>query len=193
MATRKRQDRDPTKKAIPASQLENRSFLIPNSFGFTIERSPTVGFFGSFINVPGFTLGVAAQPTYLKEIPRPGEILSFEDLALTFMVDEGLENYLEIDKWMRGLGFPEDIKQIYDLQDDATVDSVGINIYSDATLTIYNNQSQPAFVVKFKDVFPYYLSPLEFNAQMPEAEVLTCQVAFKYSIYTIEPGAGGCC
>ena len=87
----------------------------------------------------------------------------------------------------------EDIKQIYDLQDDATVDSVGINIYSDATLTIYNNQSQPAFVVKFKDVFPYYLSPLEFNAQMPEAEVLTCQVAFKYSIYTIEPGSGGCC
>ena len=193
MATRKRQDRDPTKKAIPVSQLENRSFLIPNSFGLTIERSPTVGFFGSIINVPGFTLGVAAQPTYLKEIPRPGEILNFEDLTLNFMVDEGLQNYLEIDKWMRGLGFPEDIKQIYDLQDDATVDSVGINIYSDATLTIYNNQSQPAFVVKFKDVFPYYLSPLEFNAQMPEAEVLTCQVAFKYSIYTIEPGAGGCC
>ena len=87
MATRKRQDRDPTKKAIPASQLENRSFLIPNSFGFTIERSPTVGFFGSIINVPGFTLGVVNQPTYLKDIPRPGEILSFEDLTLTFMVD----------------------------------------------------------------------------------------------------------
>tara|TARA_Y100000004_G_scaffold34730_1_gene37132 strand:+ start:23 stop:604 length:582 start_codon:yes stop_codon:yes gene_type:complete len=193
MATRKRQDKLSTKKAIPTSQLENRSFLIPNSFGFTIERAPTVGFFGSIINVPGFTLGVAAQPTYLKEIPRPGEILNFEDLTLNFMVDEGLQNYLEIDKWMRGLGFPEDIKQIYDLQDDATVDSVGLNIYSDATLTIYNNQSQPAFRVKFKDIFPYYLSPLEFNAQMPEAEVLTCQVAFKYSIYTIEPGSGGCC
>ena len=193
MATRKRQDKLSTKKAVPNSQLENRSFLIPNSFGFTIERAPTVGFFGSIINVPGFTLGVAAQPTYLKEIPRPGEILNFEDLTLNFMVDEGLQNYLEIDKWMRGLGFPEDIKQIYDLQDDATVDSVGLNIYSDATLTIYNNQSQPAFRVKFKDIFPYYLSPLEFNAQMPEAEVLTCQVAFKYSIYTIEPGAGGCC
>ena len=57
---------------------------------------PTVGFFGSIINVPGFTLGVANQPSYLKEIPRPGEILNFEDLTLTFMVDEGLQNYLEI-------------------------------------------------------------------------------------------------
>jgi hypothetical protein len=193
MATRKRQDRDPTKKAIPTSQPENRSFLIPNSFGFTVERSPTVGFFGSVINVPGFTLGVVAQSTYLKNIPRPGEILSFEDLTLNFMVDEGLENYLEIDKWMRGLGFPEDIQQIYDLQDQSDINRIGLNIYSDATLTIYNNQIKPAFRVIFKDLFPFYLSPLEFNSQMSEADVLTCQVSFKYSIYTIEPGAGDCC
>ena len=71
------------------------------------------------------------------------------------MVDEGLENYLEIDKWMRGLGFPEDIKQIYDLQDDATVDSVGINIYSDVPKLSTIISHNLVFVVKFKDVFPY--------------------------------------
>ena len=191
MATRKRQE--VTKKAIPASQPSSRSFLVPNSFNFSIERAPTVGFFGSIINVPGMTLGVVNQPTYLKEIPRPGEILDFADLELTFMVDEGLENYLEVDKWMRGLGFPESLQQIYDLQDEGAVDSTGLNIYSDATLVINNNQQQPAFRVLFRDVFPYYLSPLEFNSQMPEAEFLQARVGFKYSIYTIEPGSGGCC
>ena len=153
--------------------LENRSFLVPNSFNFTIERSPTVGFFGSIINVPGMTLGVVNQPTYLKEIPRPGEILDFADLGtFTFMVDEGLENYLEIDKWMRGLGFPESLQQIYDLQDNADIDGVGLNIYSDATLIIYNNQNKPIFRVSFKDLFPYYLSPLEFNSQVTDVEYL---------------------
>ena len=174
-------------------QIENRNYLSPTGFYFTVVKSPKAGYFGYQVNVPGLDLGVATQATYLTDIPRPGEKLTFGDLTLTFLVDEDLSNYLEIQNWMRGLGFPEDIQQIYDLQDDATVDSVGLSIYSDATLTIYNNQSQPAFIVKFKDVFPYYLSPLEFNAQMPEAEVLTCRVSFKYSIYTIEPGSGGCC
>tara|TARA_Y100000361_G_scaffold23981_1_gene19047 strand:- start:239 stop:814 length:576 start_codon:yes stop_codon:yes gene_type:complete len=191
MATRKRQET--TRKVNPAGQTANRSFLVPNSFNFTIERAPTVGFFGSIINVPGMTLGVVNQPTYLKEIPRPGEILDFADLELTFMVDEGLENYLEIDKWMRGLGFPESLQQIYDLQDSADIDGVGLNIYSDATLIINNNQNKPIFRVSFKDLFPYYLSPLEFNSQVTDVEYLQARVGFKYSIYNIEPGGGGCC
>jgi len=191
MATRKRQET--TRKVNPAGQTANRSFLVPNSFNFTIERVPTVGFFGSIINVPGMTLGVVNQPTYLKEIPRPGEILDFADLELTFMVDEGLENYLEIDKWMRGLGFPESLQQIYDLQDSADIDGVGLNIYSDATLLINNNQNKPIFRVTFKDLFPYYLSPLEFNSQVTDVEYLQARVGFKYSIYNIEPGGGGCC
>ena len=191
MATRKRQET--TRKVNPAGQTANRSFLVPNSFNFTIERAPTVGCFGSIINVPGMTLGVVNQPTYLKEIPRPGEILDFADLELTFMVDEGLENYLEIDKWMRGLGFPESLQQIYDLQDSADIDGVGLNIYSDATLIINNNQNKPIFRVSFKDLFPYYLSPLEFNSQVTDVEYLQARVGFKYSIYNIEPGGGGCC
>ena len=88
------------------------------------------------------------------------------------MVDEGLENYLEIDKWMRGLGFPESLQQIYDLQDSADIDGVGLNIYSDATLIINNNQNKPIFRVSFKDLFPYYLSPLEFNSQVTDVEYL---------------------
>ena len=68
------------------------------------------------------------------------------------MVDEGLENYLEIDKWMRGLGFPETFNKfmIYKKM-MLQIYRIGMNIYSDGTLTIYNNQSQPSrFVVKFR-------------------------------------------
>ena len=191
MATR-RPIQDQTKKALPSSQPSNRNFLIPNSFQFSIERTPTVGFFGSIINVPGMTLGVVNQSNYLKTISRPGEILDFSDLELTFFVDEDLQNYLEIDKWMRGLGFPESLEQIYNLQNEG-VGTVSLDVYSDATLVINNNQQEPAFKVKFKDMFPYYLSPLEFNSQVGDVEYLQARVGFKYLIYNITPGGGPCC
>ena len=66
--------------------------------------------------MPGLDLGVATQATYLTDIPRAGEKLTFGDLTLTFLVDEDLSNYLEIQNWMRGLGFPESLDQIYDWQ-----------------------------------------------------------------------------
>ena len=61
-------------------------------------------------------LGVANQMNYMKNIPRPGEVIEFEDLTLQFYVDEELKNYLEIQQWIRGLGFPDDIQEIYDWQ-----------------------------------------------------------------------------
>ena len=44
---------------------------------------------------------------YLKNIPIPGEKLSYNDFVLKFIVDESLENYLLVHNWMRGFGFPE--------------------------------------------------------------------------------------
>ena len=55
----------------------------------------------------GLDLGVATQNNYLTDIPRPGEKITFGDLTLSFLVDEDLSNYLEIQNWMRGIGFPE--------------------------------------------------------------------------------------
>jgi hypothetical protein len=32
-----------------------------------------------------------------------------EIFSLRFLVDEDLENYLEVQNWMRGLGYPEEV------------------------------------------------------------------------------------
>ena len=103
------------KKSI-VGQIENRNFLAPTGFKFQLNRTPKVTYFGNAVNIPSITLGVAEQPSYLRDIPLPGEKLDFSDFSLRFLVDEGLENYMEIQNWMRGLGFPESLKEIYDFQ-----------------------------------------------------------------------------
>ena len=100
------------------NQIENRNFLSPVGFKFILTKYPKVDFFSTKANIPGINLGVAFQPTYLKDIPVPGDKLEFADLSLSFNVDENLENYLSVYNWMVGLGYPENVKQFDDLPID---------------------------------------------------------------------------
>ena len=188
-STRIRQEKDPNKKSF-SNQILNRNFLAPTGFKFTVSRAPKIAYFGNRVNVPSLTLGIAEQSTYLRNIPRPGTEVSFEDLTLTFLVDEGLENYMEIQKWIRGIGYPESLDQIYDFQKDDShtikaKHSEEINLFSDATLTILDNVNLPKFKVVFDGLFPYYLSTLNFDATQSDLEYFTAQVSFKYNIYNI--------
>jgi len=102
---------------------ENRNFLYPTGFHLSIRRAPTVGYYGQQVNIPDLNLGIVEQPSYTKSIPIPGEIIDFGDLTLNFMVDEDLGNYMEIQNWIRGLGFPETLKESYDLQKSGSIKS----------------------------------------------------------------------
>jgi hypothetical protein len=99
----------------PQNQIENRNPLRPTQFKFSLARAPKVTFFSNTANIPSMSLGIANQPTYLKDIPVPGDKINFQDFSLRFIVDEDLVNYTEMYHWIKGLGYPEDLNQIYSL------------------------------------------------------------------------------
>ena len=170
-----------------ATPISNRNFLSPVGFKFTLDRAKKVSFFCNQANIPDLTLGVAEQPTWLKDLPTPGDKLQFGDLNLRFLVDEDLKNYMQIQHWMRGLGYPEEMKEFFDLENEASMPSnitnSGDNIYSDGTLQILNSSLVPNFQVVFKDLFPYSLTTLSFDATDTDIEYFTADVAFKYTSY----------
>ena len=94
-----------------ANQIQNRNFLSPVGFRFTLAKTPKVNFFCNSARIPEINLGVANQPTYLKDLDIPGDKLTYGDLTLRFLVDENLENYMAIHNWMTGLGFPESTQE----------------------------------------------------------------------------------
>ena len=174
-----------------SNQIQNRNFLAPVGFKFVLNRSPKVAFFSNSSTIPGVSLGVANQATPLKDLPTPGDILEFNDFRLRFMVDENLENYLEIQKWMRALGYPDSLAEIYNFQQDYDFkDSDLMNVYSDATLFVMNSNQSANFKVMFKDMFPYDLSDLQFDATDSDIDYLTAEVSFKYTIYNITDLSG---
>ena len=188
MATRKR----PAER--PGTPINNRNFLSPTGFKFALKRCPSAAFFCNQANIPSLDLGVAQQTSYLKDIDIPGDKIVFGDLNLRFLVDEDLFNYMEIQNWIRGLGYPEKLSQLEDLAEEGKIKSrfgqKGENIYSDATLQILSNSLVPKFQVMFKDVFPYSLSTISFDATDTDIDYFTAEVSFKYTIYDMQDMAG---
>ena len=176
--------------ATRPSQLENRNFLAPVGFRFNLKRSPGTAFFCNQANIPDLNLGVTEQPTYLRQIPTPGDMIDFGDLNLRFLVDEDLKNFMEIQNWIRGLGFPESIQEFRDLETSGTVprrDYVqsGQDIYSDGTLQILSSNFNAKFNVNFKDLFPTSLTTLTFDATDTDIEYFTADATFKYTSYNL--------
>ena len=173
----------------PGTPIENRNFLSPVGFKFSLKRAPGVAFFCNQANIPSIDLGIAEQPTWLKNIDVPGDKIQFGDLTLRFLVDEDLVNYMELQRWIRGLGYPEDMDEFRKLEGEAVLPNnfgqAGDNIYSDGTLQILSSNLVPQFQVVFTDLFPYTLSTVTFDATDSDIEYFTADVSFKYTIYNL--------
>tara|TARA_B100000214_G_scaffold272116_1_gene202372 strand:- start:258 stop:818 length:561 start_codon:yes stop_codon:yes gene_type:complete len=169
-------------------QVANRNFLSPVGFKFNLSKTPKVDFFSQSVSIPNINLGVSIQTTYLKDIPVPGDKMDYGDLDIEFFIDENLENYLQIEKWMRSLGFPESIGESIPL--DPNEEDLLMGARSDGTLLIYNSNFQPIAKINFKDLFPIALTPVPFSADATDINYIMATVTFKYTIFNVESLVG---
>ena len=172
--------------------------MSPLGFKLVLTKTPKVDFLCQSANIPSISMGTAIQPSYLKDIPVPGDKVLYDDLNVRFLVDEKMENYLAIDKWITGLGYPESIGQYRQLKkDDNRTDSLVADKgdplyfqYSDATLQVLNSNYKPSVLINFKDAFPVSLSTLDFDVTTRDYNYFTAEVTFKYTIYNITDPSG---
>ena len=172
------------------NQLSNRNYLSPVGFKFTITKVPKADFFSNSASIPGINLGFAEQPTYMKNIPVPGDKLTYADFSLRFFVDENLTNYMEVHNWLRGLGFPESLDEFtalkeQDIYNPSTDARNALGEYSDGSLFVYNSNYNEVARVDFLDVFPISLSTINFDATDSDIQYVSAEATFKYSIYNI--------
>ena len=178
-------------------------YASPVQFRFKCSKLPKVEFFCQTANIPGIGLGVADMETPLKSIPFPGDKVTYQDLAISFLVDENLENYKEIHDWIIGLGAPQDHTQFANLRatssdrfpgtsssnaitGQATADPLPESgMYSDATLTVLNSKNIAVTEIRFHNIFPTSLGALSYDVQASDVNYLSTAVDFSYMYYEI--------
>ena len=188
---------------IQTRQPSKMDYASPVQFRFKCSKLPEVEFFCQTANIPSIALGTADFKTPLKDIPMPGDKVTYQDLAISFLVDENLNNYKEIHDWIIGLGAPQSHTQFSDLRalssdrfpgttasSAATGTSIAKplpegGIYSDATLTILNSKNIAKTEVRFHNIFPTRLGSLSYSAKTGDVDYLTAGVDFNYMYYEI--------
>ena len=173
-------------------------YASPVQFRFKCSKLPKVEFFCQTANIPGIGLGVADIETPLKSIPFPGDKVTYQDLAISFLVDENLNNYKEIHDWIIGLGAPQNHTQFSTLRDTGTdrfpgqtTNSPNNNAvpdggtYSDATLTVLNSKNIAVTEIRFHNIFPTSLGALSYDVQASDVNYLQTNVDFSYMYYEI--------
>ena len=181
-------------------------YLSPTQFKFNIHQLPKVEFFCTAANVPAINLGEAIFPTPYKQIPVMGDTLTYDNLSISFIVDENLENYIELHEWLTAIGFPKDREQFTTFRSstaDSPVITQGVSddrglttgssqlstsargMFGDAILTILTNKNNPVVEVRFQDLFPVALGALDFTQVATDVEYISVTADFSYKIYEI--------
>ena len=189
--------------ATVITQPDKLDYASPTQFRFGIHQLPKVEFFAVSATIPAIALSDVLIPTPFKSIPMMGDQLTYDNLSISFIVDEYLENYLSIHEWMTAIGFPKNrtqfsqfksntsntpsgapssSKDIGDVQKPTSVNA----LFSDATLTILSNKNNPIVNVFFRDIYPIAMTALDYNQGATDVEYLTASIDFAYQIYEIE-------
>ena len=183
-----------------ARQPDKLDYASSTQFKFGIHQLPKVEFFTLSANVPSISADTVINPTPFKDIPTVGEKLTYDNLSITFQVDEYLENYISLHNWMKGIGFPTDRQEFRTFRDVTSntpasgktppTDLVGQAVpdralYSDAYLMVLSNKNNPIVEVNFQNIFPISLGALEFTQSVTDIEYMTATAEFAYQIYEI--------
>lgn len=175
-------------KEINMSALDytpvNKNFLSPLGFKFQVKKLPNVNFFIQKVNIPGLAMGATPEaPNPFVAIPYSGDHLLYNEFRITFKVDEDLKNFLEIHQWLRGLGFPENLREYGLITEEERM--LGGGVKSDASLIITTNGKSPNIECVFEDVFPISLSDLDFNTTDNTVDYIEVTATFRYTQYKI--------
>jgi hypothetical protein len=167
--------------------------LSPNGFMFSIQRLPKVKYFCQVVNIPGISSTAVETQNPLNTFPVPGEMLTYDQLTIQFLVDEYMCNYKSIVDWLNGLGFPENHQQYTDMLEDSqqAFGSELMKNFSDATLEILDSNNLCCKRIFFRDLFPVSIEGLQFESTSTDVNYLVGNATFRYTNWVFDED--NCC
>ena len=159
------------------------NYLYQTFFRLQIPLFKGVNYFCQRVTLPGFGTSAAIErPNRFASLKIPETKVTFDNLEVTFLVDKNLNNWREIQNWMKTIYLVKDHNSILPSFKDHT---------SDANLVLLNSAMNPNLHILFNNIFPVSLSGLEFDSSVTDFTPFTATVTFAYDTYEfVDPESG---
>ena len=161
------------KSGALTSQPENTNTTISTNFVFLLPKIPNSVYFCTSVNLPGMTCTELVYNFKGGTHKVPGSEISHGQLTFTYLVDEKLANYNELQQWFA--------HSVAFRSEDGAV-SYRNWMSEQGQLIVLSAKKNPKFRITFKGLFPSTLSGVTFNSADTEAAnlVATCNMSFTY-------------
>lgn len=138
-----------------------------------INEMSDVSFFITSFSIPGLSIGSVNTPNPFKTHSEPGKKLTYENLSVTFMVDEDFNTWKKITDW------------VMEGSNGYTFDTQSISRRS-GNLMIMTNNMNPKYRIQIKNMFPISVDSIEIDVQQSDPVPLTFNADFIYESYSFE-------
>jgi hypothetical protein len=143
------------------------NLLTSVQFKFEILKLPETNFFVQNVILPSITLDAPLMPGPRRNLPLPGSKVEFDPLIVTFLVDEDLNNYVELYRWIMLIQRSESMS----------------NWYSDANLHFLTGQMNTSRIVRFVNMVPTMLSELSMTTMEMDSTPVEATISFQYEYF----------
>lgn len=165
------------------SLTNNFNYLQPTSFKLVIDRKnfPNLEFFCQNVTHPGLMMPAAEMPIRrMQSIPYPGESLTINELSCSILLDENMQAYEEMYKWILR-------NQVTDMGDQSFLQKGNkIPTNADITLSILSSHNNLTNQVRYVDAIPTSLGDITFEATATGTEYIVFQATFRFSYFELK-------
>ena len=154
----------------------NLNMLGPGNFKVTIDSSEfaNLQFFCTAANVPSLTANEVLQGYGNRNAYLPGDTLEYGTFEITFIVDEEMKNYIEMNSWITK-------NADHNITKTKSTSFSHEEKVKDITMSVLTAKNTINKQLRFTDAFPTSLGELAFTTQDTAVEYLTCTVSFRYN------------
>lgn len=180
--------------------MKQENFQSENHYEFVIQKLENLPLFVQEVVMPGIFTEAPQTGTQFSPIKHIGDSLFFQDLYLTIKLDEGMETWFEMFKWLTGLTRSESYGQFQELIKDGSLtldgskklfkskqlDATGKgykNTKSIATLTVNDANHISYMNILFMNLHPTAMSGFNFQTDNTGIQYITYDVTFTYDFF----------
>jgi hypothetical protein len=141
------------------------------NFKLILHSIPDCVYYSQEVSLPGMSMDSPKVPhSRVFDLPMHGSKIQFESFEFSFIVDEDLKNVREIHKWMHRIH----------------MSNTPFEVRSDGVLHILDGVKDTTTIVKFYDMLPVSISPINFQTTDTSYSSINMTVSFSYSMYIFE-------